>query len=110
MARHIEHGGLTAARAGAADTLSEQPAAPLGFLHLDGGPVILACCELQSIKLRAGNTERTNALKAIEQQGPAADLLAYTDLVTAARLGVLRLRVWSSLEVLAREGVSCYAD
>lgn len=80
---------------------------PLGFLHPDSTPVTHAHCLRWATHLTTENTNRAKALRAIEQQGAAADAFEYAELVRAAKLGVLRLRVWSALEVLAREAVSC---
>ena len=101
--------GSEAARGSAADILSDSIWA-LGFLHPDGRPVTLADCEYWTARFTAENTVRAQALVAIEQQGREADRFEHAELVRASRWGMLRLRAWSALEVLAREGVACHAD
>lgn len=86
---------------GRGDTLSI--AAPLGLRHFDGQPVTPECVGRMVQTLTQRITERSKALKALEAEGKQCDPHEHAALSREARLDALRVRVWSALEVLAKE-------
>ncbi|WP_420597021.1 hypothetical protein [Deinococcus sp.] len=86
------------------DTLSIP--APLGFRHYDGTPITLEDCVTWVARLSKENTERAQIMKDMAAQGRACNAHEYAELVKEARHGTLAIRVWSALEVLARDAVN----
>ena len=89
------------ASSGRGDTLSIP--APLGFRHHDGTPITYEDAAHIVRVLTERNTARSKVLRSLEAQGRQCDPHEYAALSREARLDALRVRVWSGLEVLARE-------
>ena len=77
--------------------------APLGLRHQDGQPVTLEGAARMARELARRITVRSGSLRALEAQGKQCDPQEHAALCREARLDALRVRVWSALEVLARE-------